>query len=237
LVPGSEEDEEGEEEPKKLQANLWKKLLDFDEDGVFSLKPWREVSALKANKVNLALALREVMRQAWGEYFFIPLFSLSNLRVEQSGRRGKIPWGKIVTDPEDLIDPKFQLDTSLTNPTRMTLETITAYWKDWVSRDKEGDPFSFLSAEGDVEDKDINHGGDSRGETSKNPHPDHFSVDDDIPLPLECETPEERTSCLQRLVPNEGQTNKMFHKLVKKVDTLEVSYMVCILSSLYLIQF
>ena len=43
------------------------KLLESD-DGLLSLKPWKEVTVGKANKANLALALREVMRQAWGEY-------------------------------------------------------------------------------------------------------------------------------------------------------------------------
>lgn len=67
MVPGSEGDEDEDEEPEKLEVDPWKKFLDIDDDGVFSLKPWREVSALKANKINLALALREVSRQAWGE--------------------------------------------------------------------------------------------------------------------------------------------------------------------------
>lgn len=108
----------------------------------------------------------------------------------------------------------------------MSLEGITAYWKDWVSRDKEGDPFCFLSAEDDDDrDQDNNHGGDNTGEKPQSPSPDHFSIDNDIPLPLHCDTPDERTSCLQRLVPNGGQTNQIFHELVRKVDGLEVSYM------------
>ena len=42
------------------------KLLSVNK-GVYSLKPWGEVS--KANKTNLSLALRELMRQAWGKYY------------------------------------------------------------------------------------------------------------------------------------------------------------------------
>ena len=42
------------------------KLLREDK-GVYSLKPWKEV--LKANKSDLSLALREIMRQAWREYY------------------------------------------------------------------------------------------------------------------------------------------------------------------------
>ena len=43
------------------------KLLDND-DEVLSLKSWKEVSAVKANKTNIALALRAYMRQAWSEW-------------------------------------------------------------------------------------------------------------------------------------------------------------------------
>jgi len=60
---GNEENEESEE----LEDEAWMKLLESD-DGLLSLKPWKEVTVGKANKANLALALREVMRQAWGEY-------------------------------------------------------------------------------------------------------------------------------------------------------------------------
>jgi len=47
--------------------DAWMKLLDGS-DGLLSLKPWKEVAAAKATKTNIAIALREVMRQAWGEY-------------------------------------------------------------------------------------------------------------------------------------------------------------------------
>jgi hypothetical protein len=53
------------------------KLLDDDDDGTLSLKPWKEVTTARANKANVALALREVMRQAWGGcIFFITIFSI-----------------------------------------------------------------------------------------------------------------------------------------------------------------
>jgi hypothetical protein len=42
------------------------KLLD-DDDGSLSLKSWKEVTTTRANKSNVALALRAVMRQVWGE--------------------------------------------------------------------------------------------------------------------------------------------------------------------------
>ena len=73
MVQGAEDDED--EESEKPEGGAWMKLLDTDDNGVLSLKPWKEVTTLKANKVNLALALREVIRQAWGEYlFFITIF-------------------------------------------------------------------------------------------------------------------------------------------------------------------
>ena len=154
---------------------------------------------------------------------FLPLFSPSNLGcLEKSGRGGRIPWGKVTTDPESLISPRFQLDTNLADPTRMPLEAITAYWKDWVSRDEKGDPFSFLSAEDDGGDKE--NGDNGTMNNSQDLPPETFSIDDNIPCPLECHTSDERTSCLQRLVPNSDETKKLFHELVKKVDALEVSY-------------
>jgi len=61
-VPGGE-DEQSEEQ----ENDAWLKLLDGTH-GTFSLKTWEEVSIAKANKVNLAFALRAMMRQAWGGY-------------------------------------------------------------------------------------------------------------------------------------------------------------------------
>jgi len=61
--PNETEDDEGEDS-KGLANNDWIKLLN-ENDGVYSLKPWEEVMDMKANKVNVGLACREIMRQAW----------------------------------------------------------------------------------------------------------------------------------------------------------------------------
>jgi len=60
------EDEQSEEQ----EDDAWLKLLDGTH-GTFSLKTWGEVSIMKPNKVNLALAFRAVVRQAWGGYTFL----------------------------------------------------------------------------------------------------------------------------------------------------------------------
>lgn len=63
--PNETEDGEGEgEDPKGPTNNDWTKLLN-ENDGVLSLKSWEEVLDMKANKVNIGLACREMMRQAW----------------------------------------------------------------------------------------------------------------------------------------------------------------------------
>ena len=64
--PNERENEE-DKEPEELEDDAWMKLLDND-DEVLSLKSWKEVSAIKANKTNIALALRAYMRQAWSEW-------------------------------------------------------------------------------------------------------------------------------------------------------------------------
>ena len=80
LVPGvgsvRANEGENEEEDEELDPNIWMTLLDSDDDGVLSLKSWRDVSAAKANKTNIALALRAVMRQAWSVCSFLSLLSL-----------------------------------------------------------------------------------------------------------------------------------------------------------------
>jgi len=43
----------------------WAQLLNKDEDGVYSLKPWNEVR--NAVKEDLAKAMREYIRQAWSK--------------------------------------------------------------------------------------------------------------------------------------------------------------------------
>jgi len=62
-VDGIEPNElsDGDEE---LANTPWMGLLEVDDDGFYSLMPLKDA---KANKVNLAKALRHIMRQAWGE--------------------------------------------------------------------------------------------------------------------------------------------------------------------------
>jgi hypothetical protein len=148
-----------------------------------------------------------------------------------------------------VINSRFLLDTKLGNPTRMSLQKITSYWTHWVSKDKKKDPFSFISFVGDSQgdddesnrgedddsnkskvDDDSNTGTDSHGsnksgdeeEVEKSLPPDHYSIDDGLIYPFMC-APNERTNCLQELVPKTSQTNKTFHALVEMVDALEVS--------------
>lgn len=180
---------------------------------------------------------------------------ISNLSyLDKSGRRGRISWSKVKADPESLIDSRFLSDIILWDPPRMSLQDVSAYWKDWVSKDQEGDPFSFFSLDDNSDrdkgkgandgDRDNGDGGAQEGAMEQPPSPpdnylpdDHFSVDDDIPLPLSCKTPSQRTSCLQQLIYDHGEPNKTFHKLVKAVDTLEVSSISSILSLAYLTKF
>jgi len=169
------------------------------------------------------------------------LFSLSNLSFpEQSGRRGRIPWSEVRTDAQSLIDPGFLLGAILENPTRMSLKDITAYWKYWVSKDKGGDPFSFLGTddnsnnsrdsdkdkdsdkdEGNDKGKDDDDDDDGAGDLPRF-SPDHFSIDRGIPYPFLCDQ-SNRTNCLEQLVSGKSQVNKTFLELVRMVDTMEVS--------------
>jgi hypothetical protein len=146
IKPNGGEDED--EDPKELANDAWKKLLNQD-DGVYSLKPWEEVS--EANSKDIAKACREIVRQAWSEYCIIvgnPFFH-SNLGYQgKSGRRGKITWNKILENPRNFIHPRFLLETEFGNPTRIHAKDVQVYWEDWVSRDTKGNPFSFLSVKG-----------------------------------------------------------------------------------------
>ena len=70
LEPNVRDDEENEE-PTETKSGAWKQLL--TDDTPSSLKPWKEV--VKATRTNLASALREYMREAWGDAFlFISVF-------------------------------------------------------------------------------------------------------------------------------------------------------------------
>ena len=138
-----------------------------------------------------------------------------------------------------MIDPRFLLEAKLGNPTRMSLSAVTAYWKHWSSKSQKGDPFSFLNLDDSDDDRDKsgsksgesekdggNRGDDGAGNPSTS-SPDHFAIDDNIPYPLLCET-SERTGCLQALVSTQGQVNKTFHQVVRMVDSMEVSPILCI---------
>jgi hypothetical protein len=112
----------------------------------------------KGQQENIELALRAVMRQAWSEYIlFFTTISPNLCYPVQSGRRGKVTWGEIKADPKSLIHPKFLLKVKLENPTRMSLQNISAYWNHWAFKAKKGDSFSFsleeVSDEGKVSDK------------------------------------------------------------------------------------
>jgi hypothetical protein len=171
-------------------------------------------------------------------------FLLSDLGyLAQSGRRGKITWGEISANPLDLIHPRFMLEAKLGNPTRMNLEDVKGYWEFWVSKETEGDPFSFLSGkegeEADVEgkDKEIPHPTNKSLIMSPSPSTPEADIDSGIPLPCECDTPAMRTTCLQQLVPKSGSAGKSFHALVDLVDALKVSSVSIISFLLHLISF
>ena len=71
----------------------------------------------------------------------------------QSDRTGKITWGVINRSPTKLIDPKFLVKPKLGNPLRMHVNDIEVYWNDWVTREEEGDPFSFHVFKGKGKEK------------------------------------------------------------------------------------
>lgn len=74
---------------------------------------------------------------------------LSNLGyLGQAGRRGPIPWGKIKSAPQLLVDSRFILKTvTFGDPMRIHLRDLTKYWKGWALKESEGDPFSFYTGE------------------------------------------------------------------------------------------
>ena len=64
IKPNHTAGDEGESSEESV-GHEWMQLLSKNKD-VYALKPWKEVST--ANKSNLSLALREIMRQAWRKY-------------------------------------------------------------------------------------------------------------------------------------------------------------------------
>ena len=216
------EEEEEEEESAETKDEAWRGLLDGE--GLLTLKPWKEVAELKANKVNLGLALREYMRQAWGGVFlfFHYLSYLTLICSENSGRRGKITWGVLNKKTQSLIPPRFLLNVKLDNPTRMPLAAISVYWNDWVFKAKKGDHFSFLGA--DERQGEASSRGDSQRD-SDTESTSTFTIDNGVLPPFQCGiTPSEHTKCLQGLVTGRSDTSKTFRQTVNLVDTLEVSY-------------
>ena len=68
-VAANEKDsDDGSNGPGRVVADAWTQLLNKDEDGVYSLKPWDEVK--DAVKEDLGKAMREYMRQTWGKWIY-----------------------------------------------------------------------------------------------------------------------------------------------------------------------
>lgn len=140
---------------------------------------------------------------------------LSPIYSEDSGRKGKITWGKIAKNPQSLIPPRFLLGPKLEDPTRMQLSPLCVYWNHWAFKDRRGDPFSFLTA---GRNQDMAVGSDEE-------EVPYFAIDDGILSPLMCcGSSKNRTQCLQALVAGTSEENRAFRTTVKLVDTLEVSY-------------
>jgi hypothetical protein len=259
-----EDDDNGDQE--EPSSTDWKLLLD-ENDGVYSLKSWKDVLDLKAIKVNIALACREIMRQAWSEcHNVITILSFPNPDfLGQSGRRGKITWGVVNKNPLKLIHPRFILNNKIGDPNRMRLKDLEAYWKDWVLKESEGDPFSFRGGEKgkgtekgkEREQEDEEEEGEEEGEerqeqrnqeegeeeenlgAEKQPTPltPDFVIDHGIPIPCQCDTFTMRTTCLQGLAPKWINSRTRFNTLVKLVDDLEVGSALIIYYVFYLIIF
>ena len=115
----------------------------------------------------------------------------------------------------------------------MPLEATSAYWKEWVSKAQEGDPFSFLGV-GGGQDKtsggsgnQTQHGGgdDDEEEAQIEDLAPHFSIDDNIPSPHLCSrSSRDHTKCLLALATGTDKASKTFRATVRIVDSLEVSW-------------
>ena len=228
LEPNEGGDEQDEEESNVTKDEAWKILL--KDQKPLGLKSWAEVTSLKANKANMSLALREFMREAWGEILFIYYHfpHLTSIYSENSGRRGKITWGNLTNNPQSLLPSRFVLDTKLENPTRMPLAATSAYWNYWVLKDQKGDPFIFLSpdednqdiAEDDGENQEIAGGDEGMQEMAPG-----FKIDNGVLSPLMCDyAPSECTECLQGLVTSRSKMSKCFRAITNLVNNLEVSH-------------
>lgn len=233
-APNEGPEEEGSPEP----TITWHWLLDEGEDGVFSLKSLPAVKKQGGTKNEIAYAIREYVRQAWGKYNIMASLSGSDFYIiVQSGRTWRIQWAKIEAGNSSFFDPKFLLeDIKLKNPTRMNGDKIESYWKHWFEMAAKGDPLSLISVKKSSTTKPSPPSpGESDEEiplTSKNkekgrgqPASDPFVLEADfgIPLPCDCDTSKERTIYLQDLVPNRGAF-EFYHTLVQQVDGFIVSF-------------
>ena len=142
----------------------------------------------------------------------------------------------------------------------MHKDHVEAYWKDWVLKESDGDPFSFRIDKGKGREKKVVEEEEEEEEIQEDqkdqvdedqedqekrplaaekpaiPPTPAFDIDNGIPLPCQCKTPLSRTHLLQLLVQKWG-SGKAFHTLVKLVDDLEVGFIWITQISLYLISF
>ena len=115
----------------------------------------------------------------------------------------------------------------------MSKDHVELYWRDWVSKQDDGDSFHFLKyvakdkgkgkGKGKARVEEEQGGGEEGWEWEKERGGEVFEIDKNIPLPCDSKTPLERTKCLEKLAPAWG-SGKLFHSLVKLVDNLEVSF-------------
>lgn len=138
----------------------------------------------------------------------------------------------LTKNPQSLISSRFLLTPKLGNPTRMSLNSLSVYWNEWILKDKKGDPFSFIGVNrGNQDMADVD---DDLGDEGIEDFVPHFTIDDGVLPPLSCcGTSSNRTQCLQALVTGTSKDNKAYRTTVKLVNTLEVShieYMVSIMA-------
>lgn len=74
-----------DEEPEEAASGSWMGLLNND-DGVYSLKPLKEVLKIGASGKIIGLAFRHIMRQAWSECSPIVKNHLNPILVIQSSQ-------------------------------------------------------------------------------------------------------------------------------------------------------
>ena len=118
-----------------------------------------------------------------------------------------------------MIDSRFLLTSRLENPTRMSLDAIAEYWKDWVFRASESDLFSFLTITGITGESNQGQS-DGDGDVQA----EGVAIDDRMLPPLLCgKSPTQRTKYLYSLVPGRDDNSKVFRTAANLVNALEVS--------------